>query len=87
MINLYELTPEQLADLLKSWGEPTFRAKQIWAWLYDKPVATFEAMTNIPNTLRAKLQAETCLGTLESMSEHISRDGTIKRLYACPTVS
>lgn len=43
MLNLYELTQEQLVDLFKQWGEPTFRAKQVREWLYDKRVSSFEA--------------------------------------------
>ncbi|NDJ60926.1 MAG: bifunctional tRNA (adenosine(37)-C2)-methyltransferase TrmG/ribosomal RNA large subunit methyltransferase RlmN, partial [Chloroflexi bacterium] len=62
MINLYEYSQAELADLLAAWGEPRFRAKQIWSWLYDKRVDSFDAMTNLPKALRERLQAETTLG-------------------------
>jgi 23S rRNA (adenine2503-C2)-methyltransferase len=81
MINLYDLTPQQLVDLFKQWGQPAFRAKQIREWLYDKRIASFDAMKNIPKELRARLEAETTLGTLNLMTEQVSRDGTAKRLY------
>jgi len=81
MIDLYSLTLEQLADLLESWGEPRFRAKQIWTWLYDKRVAALDTMSNLPKTLRDRLKAETTLGTLELAAEQESSDGTVKRLY------
>ncbi len=81
MINLYELTQDELVDLLKQWGEPAFRAKQVHEWLYDKRVTTFEAMNNIPKGLRTRLQAETTFGTLSLVTEQISRDRTVKRLY------
>ncbi len=81
MIDLYSLTLEQLADLLESWGEPRFRAKQIWTWLYDKRVAALDTMSNLPKTLRDRLKAETALGTLELAAEQESSDGTVKRLY------
>ena len=48
MIDLYELSPDQMAELLAGWGEPRFRAKQLWSWLYERRVASFEAMTNLP---------------------------------------
>jgi 23S rRNA (adenine2503-C2)-methyltransferase len=83
-MNLYALTQAELADLLASWGEPKFRAKQIWDWLYDKRVDNFDAMTNLPASLRQRLQAETQLGTLELVTEQVSVDGTIKRLYRLP---
>jgi 23S rRNA (adenine2503-C2)-methyltransferase len=84
MINLYELTQEQLVDLFKHWGEPTFRAKQVREWLYDKRVSSFEAMRNLPKELRARLASETTLGTLNMVTEQVSSDGTVKRLYKLP---
>lgn len=84
MIDLYSLTLEQLAELLESWGEPRFRAKQIWAWLYDQRVQSFDAMTNVSKGLRDRLSAETTLGTLVMAAEQESGDGTIKRLYRLP---
>lgn len=84
MTNLYELTQEELASLLMEWGEPKFRAKQIWEWLYDKRVTSFEAMTNLPKSLRERLEAETTLGRLSLVTEQTSNDGTVKRLYRLP---
>ncbi len=81
MQNLYELTLEQLTLLLEAWGQPGFRARQVWEWLYDKRASTFAAMTNLPAALRARLEAETTLGVLEIAAEQRSKDGTIKRLY------
>ena len=81
MIDLYEYSPDALADLLAGWGEPRFRAKQVEEWLYVKRVDSFEAMTNLPKQLRDKLSSETALGTLALEAEETSADGTIKRLY------
>jgi 23S rRNA (adenine2503-C2)-methyltransferase len=82
--NLYELTQPQLADMLAEWGEQRFRAKQLWAWLYENRVSSFEAMTNLPKNLRAHLEAEATLGILNIVTEQSSTDGTIKRLYSLP---
>ncbi|MCB9451372.1 MAG: 23S rRNA (adenine(2503)-C(2))-methyltransferase RlmN [Anaerolineaceae bacterium] len=84
MINLYELTQDALTELLVSWGEPKFRAGQVWDWLYNRQVASFAEMTNLPKTLRTRLEAETRLGVLETAAEQSSRDGTVKRLYRLP---
>lgn len=81
MINLYALTQDQLTDLITGWGEPKFRARQLWTWLYDQRVDSFDAMTNLPKSLRERLQAETTLGVLELAYEQNSKDGTRKRLY------
>jgi 23S rRNA (adenine2503-C2)-methyltransferase len=79
--DLYELSQPQLADLIESWGEPRFRAKQVWSWLYEKRAAAFADMTNLPKALRDRLAAEATLGQLELVTEQSSRDGTVKRLY------
>ncbi len=84
MTNLYNLTQDDLAALLKAWGQPKFRAKQVWEWLYTHRVADFNDMTNLPKALRERLAAETTLGTLRLVTEQRSRDGTIKRVYALP---
>lgn len=81
MIDLYTLSLEQLGDLLAEWGEPRFRTKQIWDWLYDKRVNSFDAMANLPKSLRDQLAAKTTLGSLEIAAQEESGDGTIKRLY------
>jgi len=81
MINLYELMQPQLVDLVEGWGEPRFRASQLWSWLYEKRAPSFEAMTNLPKNLRARLEAETTLGQLRMVAEQTSHDGTVKRLY------
>jgi 23S rRNA (adenine2503-C2)-methyltransferase len=83
-INLYDLTQAELADLLANWKQPKFRAKQVWGWLYDQRVDTFDAMTNLPKDLRERLAEETTLGALSFVTEQRSSDGTVKRLYALP---
>ena len=84
MTDLYALSQDELAALLASWGEPKFRARQLWDWLYDKRVDSFDAMTNLPASLRERLKAETRLGTLALLTEQVSRDGTSKRVYRLP---
>jgi len=83
-INLVELSREQINALFASWGEPKFRAGQIWNWLYDQRVNSFDAMTNLPRPLRERLERETRLGELEVASQQSSRDGTLKRLFRLP---
>lgn len=84
MINLYALDLTELTALLTDWGEPKFRAKQLWSWLYESRVASFEDMSNLPKSLRTRLAEETTLGHLELAAEQRSNDGTIKRLYRLP---
>ncbi len=81
MIDLYSLSLDELTDLLGTWGEPRFRAKQVWDWVYDKRVTTFDTMRNLPSTLRERLATETRIGAMTLAAEQTSRDGTVKRLY------
>ncbi len=79
-INLYDLDLPELVQLLEAWGEPAYRAKQVWEWLYVNPVAHFTDMTNIPQLLREKLELSATLNVLESVSEMSSSDGQTTKL-------
>ncbi|NCG22483.1 MAG: radical SAM protein, partial [Rhodobacterales bacterium] len=81
MTDLYSLDQTALSALLKDWGFPEFRAKQVWHWIHDKGVTEFEEMPNLPQVLRDKLKTDARLGTLEVVAEEESIDGTVKRLY------
>jgi 23S rRNA (adenine2503-C2)-methyltransferase len=82
MINLYDLTLHELTHQLTVWKQPSFRAKQVWEWLYEHKVTHFDQMTNLPKALREILVAETRLGVLDQVTEQYSSDGqTVKRLY------
>lgn len=80
-LNLYDLSIDELEALFKDWGEPTYRARQVWEWLYVHKVMSPSEMTNLPKTLRERLAQETRLGNLAIATERQSRDGTVKRLY------
>ncbi len=71
-------TPADLEKKLAEWGEPKFRAKQIYEWLWQKSATDVEAMTNLPKPLRAKLNEHFFINTLMEDTVQISRDGTIK---------
>lgn len=74
---------EQLQQLMKQWGEPKFRAKQIFAWLHEKQVTDFAQMTNLSQTFREKLQTETKICALDVVEKLVSKeDGTRKYLFA-----
>jgi len=75
-----ERLPEEWEALLSSWGEPKFRAKQVFGWIHGKGVLDPEQMTNLPKRLRAKLAEEGLTPPLEVASEHLSEDGTRKLL-------
>ncbi|MCD8510853.1 MAG: 23S rRNA (adenine(2503)-C(2))-methyltransferase RlmN [Bacillus sp. (in: Bacteria)] len=79
--SIYSLTFEELTAWLKEIGEPTFRAKQIFDWLYVKRVDSFEKMSNLSKDLREALANDYTLTTLTTITEQTSKDGTIKFLF------
>jgi 23S rRNA (adenine2503-C2)-methyltransferase len=84
-VSLMDLSRDQLAALLAGWGEPRYRAGQVWEWLYCKLAADPAQMTNLPLSLRQRLAVETRLDPLELMVEQRSRDGqTVKWLFRLP---
>ena len=75
-------TPEALAALMKEWGQPAFRAKQIFRWLHQKLVTEFSAMTDQPKTLLARLEEEYTIAAPAIARRQQSKDGTVKYLFA-----
>ena len=56
-ICLLDLSLDELTALIVDLDEPTFRARQIWDWIYQRYAGDFAQMTNLPKPLRAKLAA------------------------------
>src|SRR4051812_37072704 len=66
------------------WKEPSYRVDQILAWVYQQRVAGWDPMTNLPRTLREKLNAEYSFTNLELVRKQGSRDTTQKFLWRLP---
>ncbi|QDQ01678.1 23S rRNA (adenine(2503)-C(2))-methyltransferase RlmN [Lysinibacillus fusiformis] len=79
--SVYSLQLMQLEEWLKDNEEKPFRATQIFDWLYNKRVKTFEEMSNLSKGLREKLEASFSLTTLSTIIQQESKDGTIKFLF------
>ncbi|MCB9698272.1 MAG: 23S rRNA (adenine(2503)-C(2))-methyltransferase RlmN [Alphaproteobacteria bacterium] len=82
--DLWALDEAELTALLKRWGQPAFRARQIRGWLYDRGAVDVAAMTDLPKGLREQLAAEARVGSGEVVAEQVSKDGTRKRLLRFP---
>ena len=80
-INLLTLPLPELETLLKSWGQPAFRARQIHTKLFEQGVTNIDDMTDLPKKLRATLKERATIGSLHLEIEQISQDGTKKRAY------
>ena len=80
---LLDLTYNQLRELLTSWDEPSYRADQIWSWLYRSLASNFQEMTNLPKELRERLAETALLQTMRPLDKKVSADGlTRKVLFA-----
>ena len=72
---------EKLEKKIKELGEPAFRARQIFKWLYQKNVSAFSEMTDIPKKFRAILDNTFHIDSLKLLEEITSSDGSVKFLF------
>lgn len=79
--NLKDLAFDELAEVIKKLGEPPFRARQIFRWMYKKQICEIGEMSNLPKSLRENLSKEYCASGLELADKKLSEDGTIKYLF------
>jgi 23S rRNA (adenine2503-C2)-methyltransferase len=71
-----QLLETTLAEL----GQPAFRARQVWEWT-ARGAAGYEAMTNLPGSLRGELAERVPFSALELDREAHASDGTVKALF------
>ena len=78
--DLLSLTLPQLQQWFVERGEPPFRAKQLFSWLYQRLVTDFSAMTNLPQSLRSQLAQEASIGPMVVRSEQHSKDDRTRKI-------
>jgi 23S rRNA (adenine2503-C2)-methyltransferase len=79
--NLFGLERAELVDALAALGEPGYRARQLFVWLYRKRARSFAEMSNLSKALRETLAARHTLRWPEVQDRQHSTDGTIKYLF------
>ena len=83
--NLLDLDPDRAIARLSTWfaerGEPAYRATQLFARLWQRPVRTFDEISELPRALRAALAETFALPSLELAARQTSTDGTEKFLF------
>jgi 23S rRNA (adenine2503-C2)-methyltransferase len=83
--NLLDLAPDAAIARLQSWlgerGEPGYRAAQIFARLWARPVRAFDEITELPKALREALGESFHLSRLTLATRQRSNDGTEKFLF------
>ena len=78
---IYDLSLEDISQWVADEGQPSFRAQQLFDWLYVQRVAHFSDMTNLPKLLRTKLEDHFSCDGLQELTRLESKDGTIKFLF------
>ncbi|MCL6636519.1 MAG: 23S rRNA (adenine(2503)-C(2))-methyltransferase RlmN [Alicyclobacillus sp.] len=85
MQHLYDMRSSELAAWLESLGEPRYRGKQVFQWLYQRRVRSVAEMTNLPKALRQRLADQAVLATAREVTRQVSQvDGTVKFLLGWP---
>lgn len=83
--NLLDLEPAMALARLRAWltehGQPSYRAAQIFRRMWEFPVESFDAITELPKTLREQLSVSFTLPGLELATHQTSADGTQKFLF------
>ena len=81
MKNIKDYNFEELKQEMQELGEKPFRAEQIFKWIYQEKVKTFDEMTNLSLELRKKLEEKYPLCNYNIQRKQESKDGTIKYLF------
>lgn len=81
MRSIYDLTIKDLEDYLLEKGFKPFHAKQIFRWLYDKRIDSFDLMSDISKKLIDEFKKDFFFDVLKISDHQISKDGTEKFLF------
>ena len=73
--NIFGMTIDELITALAPWKVPSYRAKQIAEWMYQKGAKSFAEMTNLPKRLREELSTELSISCAQIRDRQDSSDG------------
>ncbi|HJY64854.1 MAG TPA: 23S rRNA (adenine(2503)-C(2))-methyltransferase RlmN, partial [Ignavibacteria bacterium] len=84
----FDFSLTDLEEFIKNYGEPKYRAKQIYEWVYNKSISSFDDMNTLPKKLREQLKNEIEFTHLSPQIDLLSKDGwTRKILFNLPARS
>ena len=79
-VQLRGMSEAELVSFVESLGEPAYRGRQIFAALHHRRLTSFDEITDLPQTLRNRLNEVATAATLTVASRYISEDGTRRYL-------
>lgn len=74
MLDFFEMSQEELKNLLLSHGQKPYQAKQIFDWIYEKGILDWHLMTNLSLEFRQILQSQINLSSLQLVDVKPSTD-------------
>ncbi|HLO56163.1 MAG TPA: 23S rRNA (adenine(2503)-C(2))-methyltransferase RlmN [Saprospiraceae bacterium] len=80
-MDIRKLSLDEIREVITAKGEPAFRAKQIYEWLWQKSAFSFEEMTNLSKPLRQYLDENFEIRAIKTDKVQKSNDGTIKSRF------
>lgn len=84
-VDIRSLSYPELEGLVTGMGQPRFRASQLFGWLHEKQIASYDEAGNLPGAFIRQLQETAPLTVLRIRRKLVSReDGTVKYLYELP---
>ena len=81
MKSIYDLTYEQMEEMVLANGWKKYRGNQIFQWLYRKRITEWDMMSDIPLDVKTRLSEQYSFKPLELVSKQVSQDGTRKYLF------
>lgn len=78
---IYDVTYNDLKESFSKEGYQSYRADQVWDWVYKKLVKSFDEMLNVPEEIRNYLKDKYSFNALDLVMQNKSNDGTLKCLY------
>lgn len=95
MTDIKSMTIDELKKLMTTLGDKPFRAKQIYSWLHEHLVTSYDEMTNLSKSLREKLkeypvtalkmvdvQTSQYISTDKVQSQTLNTGGTAENIFA-----
>ncbi len=81
MDTIYDLNLKQTEQMLAEYGQKSYRAKQLYSWLYRKRADSFTVMSDLPSSLTEELGRRYTLEPVKEIDRQVAKDGTVKYLF------
>lgn len=81
LIDLKSLHRTELKHFFDELGFETYRADQVFQWMYQKNVSSIDEMTNLSKKAREELKEKASFYTIRPVQQQVSKDGTTKFLF------